>query len=338
MSGAPATPAPAPCLQDAILHLQWFWAAQGCLLLESCDFAVPYATLHPDAFFGIVTSESWRAAFPQPVRRPLDGRYGKHPYRLGKHLQLQVELKPPPEDVQSLYLESLEALGFELALHDVRFVEWGWEPRSLGGGGEGWHALMDGLGVTRITFLDRIAGRQLEPPCVEISYGLERLVMTLQGAASAYRLNWSEDGLDYGRLRRRDEEELSRYAFEVADAGGLRRRLEALEEETERCLASGLARAAYELAVRCLEPIDLLDARGELSSRERARRQEWVGQRVAASVDLRATTEEKSPAAAPEPAAPEPSAPRKQRRRKTSKRARPKGRRGGSGDDGAAGE
>ncbi len=273
-------------LQDTILRLQSFWAAEGCLLLPPCDFPVPFATLHPDAFFGVLEPKPWRAAFLQSVRRPLDGRSCDHPYRLGKHLQFQVVLKPPPADVQNLYLESLEALGLELALHDVRFSEWQWRPRSLGGSGSGWHALLDGLGVTRLTFLERLADRDLDPACVEISYGIERLEMTLQGAASAFSLTWSGDGTSYERLRLRDEDELSRYAFEIADPDEILRRLEVLECEADRCLSAGLARPAYELAVRCLEAIDLLEARIAPSARERAGWLEGVRRRVVAAARL----------------------------------------------------
>ncbi len=286
MSTESQPPPPAPSLQDTILHLQWFWAAQDCLLLPPCDFEVPFAALQPDVFFRILSPAPWRAAYLQPVRRPLDGRYGRHPHRLAKHLQLQVVLKPPPADVQGLYLESLEALGLELAQHEVRFAEWRWQPRSLGARGAGWHALLDGLGVTRLTFLERFADRELDPACVEISYGLERLVMILQGAASAFDLGWSDAGADYGRLRQRDEEELSRYAFEVADPAGLEGRLEALDGEALRCLESGLTRLAYEFAVRCLELIDLLDARGELSARARGRLLERVREKIVAIAEL----------------------------------------------------
>ncbi len=286
MSDGSTSTAPAASLQNTILRLQSFWAAEGCWLLPPCDFAVPFATLHPDAFFGVLEAKPWRAAFPQPVRRPLDGRYGEHPYRLGKHLQFQVVLKPPPADVQRLYLESLGALGLKLALHDVRFSEWQWRPRSLGGRGSGWHALLDGLGVTRLTFIERLADRELDPACVEISYGLERLVMTLQGAASAFQVKWSEDDAGYGLLRLRDEHELSRYAFEIADPDELLRRLQVLECEADRCLSAGLARPAYELAVRCLEAIDLLEARVAPSARERTGWLEGVRRRVVAAADL----------------------------------------------------
>ena len=283
---AETPPASGLSLQDAVLRLQGFWSEQGCLLLPPCDFAVPYATLQPDAFFAILGAEPWRAAFLQPVRRPLDGRFGEHPYRLARHLQLHVSLKPPPADVQALLLDSLAALELDVSVHDLRFEAWVWEARSLGAHGSGWHALLDGLGIARLTFLEQLAGRDLDPVSVEISYGLERLTMLLQGVADVYAVDWSADGAEIGRLRRRDESEQSRYLVEVADAGDLRSRLEALDREAERCLEAGLARPAYEHAIRCRDPIDGLDARGELSPREREAMLARVRERVVAAAGL----------------------------------------------------
>ena len=291
--------------QEAILKLQQFWAAQGCLLLPPCDFEVPFAALHPEAFFRTLGSAPWRGAYLQPVRRPLDGRYGLHPYRLSRHHQFEVVLKPPAKEVQAIYLASLEALGLDLSLHDIRFAEWQWSPRSLGATGVGWHALIDGLGVTRLTYLERLADRDLEPASVEISYGVERLLMLLQGAPSAYVVSWSGEGSDGGRGRRRDEEEVSRYVFETADVEDLFLRLGALEREAGRCLAAGLARPAYELAVRCLEPVDVLQARGAVSGRERERWLDRVRERVIAAADLHMTYE----AVAEEPPSSPPSSP-----------------------------
>ncbi len=273
-------------LQDAVLRLQRFWSNQGCLLIPPCDFEVPFATLHPDAFFRTLGPAPWRAAYLQPVRRPLDGRYGLHPFRLSKHHQLEVVLKPPAEEVQAIYLASLEALGLNLQQHDIRFAEWRWQPRSLGASGFGWHALIDGLGVTRLTYLERVADRDLDPASFEISYGLERLLMLLQGAPDAYAVSWSGDGSAYSWLHRRDEEEVARYVFEIADVADLKQRLEALEREAGRCLETGLARPAYELAVRCLEPIDVLDARGAVTGRERERWLDRIRERVVAAADL----------------------------------------------------
>lgn len=273
-------------MQETVGRLRAFWEAQGCLRLPPCDFSAPFATLHPDAFFRILGPEPWRVAFVQPVRRPLDGRFGEHPYRLAKHHQLEIVLKPPPSDLRSLYLESLETLGLRLGSHDVRFVEWRWEPRSLGARGSGWHAVIDGLGVTRLTILQRLANRDLDPPSVEISYGLERLLLPLQGAESVYDVDWAPGGIDYARLRRRDERESSRYVFQIADIDDLWQRLEALDREAERCLEAGVVRPAYELAVRCLEPIDLLEARGAASARQRGLWLDRVRQRVVAAADL----------------------------------------------------
>ncbi len=299
MSDEPAAPAATESLQDAVLRLKRFWASQGCRLLPPCDFAVPFAGLHPDVFFGVLAEEPCRAAFLQPVRRPLDGRFGEHPYRLTRHLQLLVVLQPPPADVQRLYRQSLEAVGLTLPLHDLRFIECSWTTRSLGSFGTGWHALLDGLGVTRLTFLERLADRDLDAPCVEISYGIERLVMTLQGAASAFQLAWSQHDAGDEPRRRRLERELSRYATEVADCDRLRGRLETLDGESERCLAAGLGRSAYELAVRCLEPIDLLEARGELPARDRADWLDRVRERVVAAAVLESTAEPVDAAGSP---------------------------------------
>ncbi len=273
-------------LQDTVRRLTRYWADEGCLLLPSCDFEVPAGILHPDAFFHLLGAAPWRAAYMQPVRRPLDGRRGEHPYRLGLHLQLQVVLKPPPEDLRGLYLRSLEALGLVLADHDVRFADWRWESKTLAASGSGWRVVIDGLGVTRLTFLERAAGREMAPQAVELCYGVERLSMLLAGVSEAFALRWSAGGPLYGDLRRRGEEELARYVFEVADTDALRHRLAGLAAESRRCLEAGLARPAYELAVQGLQALDVLEARGELDP---GRRERWLGRlgrRVVAAAEL----------------------------------------------------
>ncbi len=275
-----------PTFQDVVLRLQQFWGEQGCELLAPCDFEVPFATLHPEAFFNLLGTTPWRGAYLQPVRRSLDGRYGRHPYRLGRHHQFEVILKPPLADIQSLYLESLAAVGLELRLHDVRFAEWEWQPRSLGVKGVGWHARVNGLGVTRVTFLQQVANRDLDPVSVEISYGLERLMMLHQGVASAFDIEWSSGGRDLGPRRRREEAETSRYVFEVADVADLRSRIQAQERDAQRCLSAGLARPAYELAVQCLELIDTLEARGDVAPRERSGFLDRVRHLVVAAAEL----------------------------------------------------
>ncbi|MEE8524087.1 MAG: glycine--tRNA ligase subunit alpha [Thermoanaerobaculia bacterium] len=273
-------------LQETLLRLMRFWTDEGCLWLPSCDFEVEAGTLHPDSFFRLLGPEPWRAVFLQPVRRPLDGRRREHPYRLQKHLQLQVVLKPPPPDLQTLYLRSLETLGCELAVHDLRFAEWNWQSTALDAWGSGWHVLVDGLGITRLTFLQEAAGTTLEPPTAELSYGIERLTMLLAGKPSAGDLEWVEGGPVYGDLRRTDEAELSRYVFAVADVGALRRQLEELLGESDRCLEAGLVRPAYELAVKSLQGVDILEARGDLTTFERQRWLAEVKSRVQAAAAL----------------------------------------------------
>ncbi len=291
-------------VQDAIFRLSRFWAAQGCLVLPPCDLEIPGGILHPEVFFRLLDPEPWRAAYLQPVRRPLDGRYGHHPYRLGRHLQFQVVVKAPGGDMRELYLESLEDLGLEPADHDLRFAEWNWEALSLDAWGLGWHVLVDGLGVTRMTFLQQVAGRQLDPVALEISYGVERLLMTITRAGDAFQLPWAGDGPEYGELCRRDEVELSRYANEVADVDVVERQLAVLADEARVALDAGLVRLAYELTVKALRGIDLLEVRGRLSTRDRAERLSRVRERIR-EVAARYLDEEANPAVeVPEPESP----------------------------------
>ncbi len=256
-------------VQDAIFRLSHFWAGEGCLVLPACELEIPGGILHPDAFFRLLDAQPWRAAYLQTVRRPLDSRYGRHPFRLGRHLQFQVILKAPPEDVRDRYVKSLEDLGLRLALHDLRFTEWSWEALSLDAWGLGWQVHLDGLAVTRLTFLQQVAGHDLDPVAAELSYGVERLLMAVTRTRDAFRLPWSEGGPDYGELWRPGEVELSRYALEVADVGAVERRLANLREEARQALDAGLVRLAYELVVQSLQGVDLLETRGELSTRER---------------------------------------------------------------------
>jgi glycyl-tRNA synthetase alpha chain len=327
-------------LQETLLGLTRFWTGEGCLWLPSCDFEVEAGIFHPDSFFRLLGEEPWRAVFLQPVRRPLDGRRREHPYRLQKHLQLQVVLKPPPPDLQAVYLQSLEAVGCELAVHDLRFAEWHWQSIALDGWGAGWHVLIDGLGVTRLTYLQEAAGKPLEPPTAELSYGLERLTMLLAGKPSAADLDWVEGGPAYADLRLADEAELSRYVFAVADVGALRRQLDELLGESERCLAARLARPAYELAVKCLQGVEVLEARGDLTVFERRKWLQAVQGRVRAAADLylagrrpRSREEAEEPAAAKavaEAPPPEPKAAKKAKKAAKTRRRTKKG----SGDGG----
>ncbi len=283
-------------IQEGLFALSRFWADQGCLVLSPAELEIPTGELHPDVFFRLLDGGSWRAAYLQGVRRPLDGRHGRHPYRLARHLQFQVVLQGVDDDVRALYLESLRELGCDLSLHDLRFTEWVWEARSIAAWGLGWHVVLDGLGVTRLTFIQELGGRELRPAPVEISYGVERLLMSLNEVRSAYELPWVEGGADYGELRRPGELEHSRYAVEVAGVEVLKRQLEDLAEEARSALEAGLPRLAYELAVRSVHAIDLLDARGVLAGGEREEYVERVANIVTATADRH--LEEKEPGTA----------------------------------------
>ncbi|HLE84807.1 MAG TPA: glycine--tRNA ligase subunit alpha [Thermoanaerobaculia bacterium] len=255
--------------QQLILSLSEFWADQGCVLQQPYDLEVGAGTMHPDTFLRVLGPEPWRAAYVQPSRRPADGRYGDNPFRLGKHYQLQVVLKPSPDDVQALYVRSLEALGLDLALHDLRFEEDNWESPTLGAAGVGWQVMLDGMEITQFTYFQQAGGQELSPVSAEITYGLERLTMFLGLARSVYDVEWVPGGLTYGAVRHDEEVELSRYYFEVADVELHRLRFEGDEREAGRCLEAGLVVPAYECALRCSHHFNVLDARGAVSVTER---------------------------------------------------------------------
>jgi glycyl-tRNA synthetase alpha chain len=255
-------------LQDMILRLSEFWANAGCVLAQPLDLEVGAGTMHPETFLRVLGPEPWRVAYVQPSRRPADGRYGDNPFRLGKHLQFQVILKPSPIDVQSLYLRSLEAIGLDLAVHDLRFEEDNWEAPTLGAWGVGWQVMLDGMEITQFTYFQQAGGLELSPISAEITYGLERLTMFLSQSRSIYDIEWVA-GLRYGQVRRQEEVEFSRYYFEVADVAFLQQQFEGLEGEARRCLTAGLVLPAYECALKCSQTFNVLDARGAVSVTER---------------------------------------------------------------------
>jgi glycyl-tRNA synthetase alpha chain len=255
-------------LQDLILRLSEFWARRGCVLQQPLDLEVGAGTMHPDTFLRVLGPEPWRAAYVQPSRRPADGRYGDNPFRLGKHLQFQVVLKPSPADVQSLYLQSLAAIGLDLAVHDLRFEEDNWEAPTLGAWGVGWQVMLDGMEITQFTYFQQAGGLELRPISAEITYGLERLTMFLGLSRSIYEVLWVE-GLTYGQVRHQEEVEFSRYYFEVADVAFLQQQFDGMEREAGRCLAAGLVLPAYECALKCSHLFNVLDARGAVSVTER---------------------------------------------------------------------
>ncbi len=263
-------------LQTLILELSRFWGAQGCVVQQPYDLEVGAGTMHPETFLRVLGPEPYRVAYVQPSRRPADARFGENPFRLGKHLQMQVILKPAPADVQELYLRSLAALGIDPALHDVRFEEDNWESPTLGAWGVGWQVLLDGMEITQFTYFQQAGGLELAPVAVELTYGLERIAMFLGRTDSIYEVPWNAT-VRYREVRHREEVELSRYAFEVADVTMLRRQFEEWEAEAERCLeavdtrgaADPLVIPALEAALKMSHLFNLLDARGAVAVTER---------------------------------------------------------------------
>jgi glycyl-tRNA synthetase alpha chain len=254
--------------QELILKLSEFWAREGCILQQPLDLEVGAGTMHPDTFLRVLGPEPWRVAYVQPSRRPADGRYGDNPFRLGKHHQFQVILKPSPLDVQRLYVRSLEAIGLDLTQHDLRFEEDNWEAPTLGAWGVGWQVMLDGMEITQFTYFQQAGGLELKPISAEITYGLERLTMFLSLSQSLYEIDWVE-GIPYGLVRKQEEYELSRYYFEIADVGFLQSLFEGYEKEANRCLKEGLVLPAYECALKCSHSFNVLDARGAVSVTER---------------------------------------------------------------------
>jgi glycyl-tRNA synthetase alpha chain len=254
--------------QDLILRLSQFWASEGCVLQQPYDMEVGAGTMHPDTFLRVLGPEPWRVAYVQPSRRPADGRYGDNPFRLGKHHQFQVILKPSPPDIQRLYIRSLEAMGVDLKVHDLRFEEDNWEAPTLGAWGVGWQVMLDGMEITQFTYFQQAGGLELQPISAEITYGIERITMFLGLTDSIYRIAWVP-GVEYGQVRHQDEYEMSKYYFEIADVAFLQQTLDGMEREAKRCLEAGLVIPAYECALKCSHAFNVLDARGAVSVTER---------------------------------------------------------------------
>jgi len=254
--------------QELILALSQFWAGAGCVLQQPYDLEVGAGTMHPDTFLRVLGPEPWKVAYVQPSRRPADGRYGDNPFRLYKHTQFQVILKPSPLDVQALYVRSLEAMGIDLKLHDLRFEEDNWEAPTLGAWGVGWQVMLDGMEITQFTYFQQAGGIDLAPCTAEITYGLERLTMFLTRTRNVFDIEWAP-GVKYGEVRKQDEYEVSKYGFEVADTALLAQLFDQYEAESRRCLEAGLVVPAYETALKCSHTFNLLDARGAVSATER---------------------------------------------------------------------
>ena len=260
--------------QDMILRLTDYWASQGCTVMQPYDSEVGAGTFHTATTLRSLGPAAWRTCYPQPCRRPTDGRYGENPNRMQHYYQFQVIVKPCPADSQDLYLGSLKAIGLDPAEHDVRFVEDDWESPTLGAWGLGWEVWMDGMEVTQDTDFQQVGGIEVDPVPVEITYGLERIAMYIQGVDSVYDLVWSylPDGtpMTYGDVFRENEYEFSRYNFEVADVDMMRRRFDEYEAECHSCLAERLPLPAYDCVMKCSHAFNVLDARGAVSATERA--------------------------------------------------------------------
>jgi glycyl-tRNA synthetase alpha chain len=254
--------------QELILRLEEFWAGQGAVLQQPYDVEVGAGTMHPDTFFRVLGPEPWRTAYCSPSRRPVDGRYGQNPFRLYRHYQFQVILKPSPPDVQDIYLRSLGAFGVDPREHDIRFEEDNWESPTLGAAGVGWQVMMDGMEITQFTYFQQAGGLELSPIAAEITYGSERICMFLNGVDNVYDLAWG-GGLRYGDVRLQEEIEFSKHNFEAADVKMQEHLFQMYEAEGHRLLALGIVTPAYDCALRCSHTFNVLEARGAISVTER---------------------------------------------------------------------
>ncbi len=264
-----AGPAAPLSFQDMILRLHAFWSAQGCLILQPYDMRMGAGTFHPATTLRALGPEPWSAAYVQPSRRPTDGRYGENPNRLQHYYQYQVILKPNPPDLQELYLESLAAIGVDPLAHDIRFVEDDWESPTLGAWGLGWEVWCDGMEVTQFTYFQQIGGFDCKPVAGELTYGLERLAMYIQGVDNVYDLRFN-DRVSYGAVFLENEREHSKYNFEVADTASLFEGFAKAEAECQRCIEASIPLAAYDQAIEASHLFNLLQARGVISVQERA--------------------------------------------------------------------
>jgi glycyl-tRNA synthetase alpha chain len=268
------TQADVKTFQGLILALQQYWAAQGCVILQPLDMEVGAGTFHPGTFLRAVGPETWNAAYVQPCRRPTDGRYGENPNRLQHYYQFQVVMKPNPANIQQLYLDSLRSLGIDPLVHDIRFVEDNWESPTLGAWGLGWEVWLNGMEVTQFTYFQQVGGLECYPVTGEITYGLERIAMYLQGVDSIYDLVWTigpEGPVSYGDVFHQNEVEMSTFNFEHADVQQLFNTFDHCESESLRLIELGLPLPAYEMVMKASHAFNLLDARHAISVTERQR-------------------------------------------------------------------
>ena len=254
--------------QEIILTLQEFWSKQGCILAQPYDVEKGAGTMNPSTFLRVLGPEPWHVAYVEPSRRPADGRYGENPNRLFQHHQFQVIMKPSPDNIQELYLQSLAKLGINEKEHDIRFVEDNWESPTLGAWGLGWEVWLDGMEITQFTYFQQVGSVDVKPVASEITYGLERIAMYLQNQETAYDIMWN-DKLKYGEIFLQNEIEQSKYNFEVSDAKALFTMFDLYQKEVDNCVEAKLVLPAYDYVLKCSHTFNLLDARGVISKDER---------------------------------------------------------------------
>jgi len=257
-------------IQDLIMNLQKFWADRGCYLAQPYDLEVGAGTMTPDTFFRVLDDRPWRVAYVQPSRRPKDGRYGENPNRVHKHFQYQVIIKPSPPDIQQIYLDSLSSLGIPLEDHDIRFDEDDWESPTIGAWGVGWQVMLDGLEITQFTYFQQAGGIDLFSIPVELTYGLERLEMFLEGKDNIYDLSWSDD-VTYHDLRFQEEKEFSDYSFNLANTKMIQQSFLLNLKEAKSLIQKNLLLPAYDMCLKCSHFFNILDSRGAISVTERVK-------------------------------------------------------------------
>ena len=256
--------------QDTIFNLQKYWSKKGCVILQPYDLEVGAGTFHPATTLRSLGPKPWKTAYVQPSRRPTDGRYGDNPNRLQHYYQFQVLIKPSPNEIKKMYLNSLSSIGINHEEHDIRFVEDDWESPTLGAAGLGWEVWCDGMEVTQFTYFQQMAGIECKPVSVEITYGLERLCMFIQNKKSVFDLIWNDEGITYKDVFHQSEKEFSAYNFEYANTNNLFKIFEMLEEETKLLVEKKISLPAYDQCLKCSHVFNILDARGVISVAQRA--------------------------------------------------------------------
>ena len=257
--------------QDSILNLQKYWSKQGCGILQPYDLEVGAGTFHPATTLRSLGTKPWRTAYVQPSRRPTDGRYGENPNRLQHYYQFQVLIKPSPDNIKKLFLNSLSSLGIKHEEHDIRFVEDDWESPTLGAAGLGWEVWCDGMEITQFTYFQQMAGIECNPVSVEITYGLERLCMLIQNKKNVFELNWNDQGILYKDIFYQSEKEFSGYNFEYANTDNLLKIFDMLEDEAKSLTEKKLSMPAYDQCLKASHVFNILDSRGVISVAQRAK-------------------------------------------------------------------